>query len=90
MWWGLIVSLVFVYVYRAIEMVEEWRLSRSAEKELTQMRMHAASGHRWDVTRGQWMVEGTSSHLSSPWRMPTLAASLAPGKPRIWPLVQLF
>jgi hypothetical protein len=53
-------------------------------------RMRAASGHRWDVTRGQWVVEGTFSHLSSPWRMPTLAASLAPDKPRIWPLVQLF
>ncbi len=69
-------------------MVEEWRLRRSAEKDLA--RMHAASGHRWDVTRGQWVVEGTFSHRSSPWRMPKLAASLAPGKPRIWPLVQLF
>ncbi len=67
MWWGLIVSLVFVYVYPAIEMVEEWRLRRSAEKDLAQMRMHAASdlaqmrmhaasGHRCDVTRGQWVA----------------------------------
>jgi hypothetical protein len=58
MWWGLIVSLVFVYVYvyPAIEMVEEWRLGRSAEKDLAQMRMHAASGHRCDVTRGQWVA----------------------------------
>jgi hypothetical protein len=55
-WCGLIVSLVFVYVYPAIEMVEEWRLRRSAEKDLAQMRMHAASGHRWDVTRGQWVA----------------------------------
>src|SRR5229473_8084448 len=56
MLWGLIVSLVFVYVYPAIEMVEEWRLRRSAEKDRAQMRMHAASGHRWDVTRGQWVA----------------------------------
>jgi len=55
-WCGLIVSLAFVYVYPAIEMVEEWRLRRSAEKDLAQMRMHAASGHRWDVTRGQWVA----------------------------------
>jgi hypothetical protein len=40
----------------AIEMVEEWGLRRSAEKDLAQMRMHAASGHRWDVTRGQWVA----------------------------------
>src|SRR5712692_7494402 len=56
MWWGLIVSLVFVYVYPAIEMVEEWRLRLSAEKDRAQMRMHAASGHRCDVTRGQWVA----------------------------------
>jgi hypothetical protein len=31
MWWGFIVNLVFVYP--VIEMVEEWRLRRSAEKE---------------------------------------------------------
>jgi len=55
-WCGLIVSLAFVYVYPAIEMVEEWRLRRSAAKDLAQMRMHAASGHRWDVTRGQWVA----------------------------------
>jgi hypothetical protein len=53
-WYGLIVSLAFVYP--AIKMVEEWRLRRSAEKDLAQMRMHAASGHRWDVTRGQWVA----------------------------------
>ncbi len=45
-----------------------------AEKDLAQMRMHAASGHRWDVAVNGWL-EGSSSHLSSPWRMQTLAAS---------------
>jgi hypothetical protein len=44
------------FCYPEIEMVEEWRLRRSAEKNLAQMRMHAASGHRWDVTRGQWVA----------------------------------
>jgi len=54
-WCGLIVSLAFVYVYPAIEMVEEWRLRRSTEKDLAQMR-ETASGQRWDVTRGQWVA----------------------------------
>jgi hypothetical protein len=54
-WCGLIVSLAFVYVYPAIEMVEEWRLRRSTEKDLAQMRK-TASGQRWNVTRGQWVA----------------------------------
>ena len=53
MWWGLLVSLVFAYP--AIEMVEEWRIHRSAKKDLAEMRKHTASDHRWDVTRGQWV-----------------------------------
>ena len=53
MWWAFMVSLVLTYP--VIEMVEEWRLHRSAEKDLADMRRHTASGHRWDVTRGQWV-----------------------------------
>jgi len=53
MWWGLIISLVLAYP--AIEILEERRLRRSAEKDLMQMQRHAASGHRWDVTRGRWV-----------------------------------
>jgi len=51
MWWELIVSLVLAYP--AIEMVEEWRLHRAAQKHLAEMRRHAASGQRWDATKGQ-------------------------------------
>jgi hypothetical protein len=53
MWWTLIIGLVLAYP--AFEMVEEWRLQRAAQKDLVEMRRHAASGHRWDATRGQWV-----------------------------------
>ncbi|SRR6266403_1576444 len=53
MWWGLVVSLVFLYP--VVEMAEEWRLRRSADKDLAEMRRRAASGHRWDAARGQWV-----------------------------------
>jgi hypothetical protein len=36
MWWVTIISLVLAYP--AIEMAEEWRLRRAAEKELAEMR----------------------------------------------------
>ena len=52
MWWGIIIGLVFTYP--AIEMVEEWRIHRSGEKDLVEMRKHTASGDKWDVVRGQW------------------------------------
>ncbi len=54
MWWGLIIGLVFTYP--AIEMVEEWRIHRSAEKDLVEMRRHTASGDKWDVVRGRWVA----------------------------------
>jgi hypothetical protein len=53
MWWALVVGLVLGYP--VVEMAEEWRLRRWARKDLAEMRRHAASGHRWDVTRGQWV-----------------------------------
>jgi len=53
MWWVLVVSLVLGYP--VVEMAEEWRLRRWARKDLAEMRKHTASGHRWDVTRGQWV-----------------------------------
>ena len=53
MWWGLVVSLVFLYP--VVEMAEEWRLRRSADKDLAEMLRRAASGHRWDAARGQWV-----------------------------------
>ncbi len=52
MWWGLIISLVFAYP--VIEIVEEWRIHRSAKKDLVEMRRHVTSGDKWDVVRGRW------------------------------------
>jgi hypothetical protein len=54
MWWGLIFGLLFAAP--AIEAVEDWRLQRGVQKDLIEMRKHAASGHQWDVTRGQWIM----------------------------------
>ena len=55
MWWGLLFSLVFLAP--AIEVVKEWRLHRSADKQLTEMRTHVASGHKWDTTVGKWVAQ---------------------------------
>jgi hypothetical protein len=52
MWWTLILSVVFTYPL--VELIEQRFIRRSALKDLAVMRKHAASGHRWDVTRGQW------------------------------------
>jgi hypothetical protein len=52
MWWGLIVSVVFLYP--AVEFVEERRLLGAAKKDLVEMRKHIELGHQWDITRGQW------------------------------------
>jgi hypothetical protein len=54
MWWVAFLSLFFLLP--AAEMADEWRLHRSAEKDLVEMRKHTASGDRWDVTRGRWIT----------------------------------
>jgi hypothetical protein len=59
MWWGLIVSLVFLAPI--VEAVEEWRLHRGAQRDLIKMRRHAASGHRWDVALGRWVRDPLAS-----------------------------
>jgi hypothetical protein len=64
MWWGLIFSLFFIAP--AIEAVEEWRLTRGVQKDLINMRKHAASGHQWDATRGQWVVPQNGSRAENP------------------------
>jgi hypothetical protein len=87
-WCGLIVSLAFVYVYPAIEMVEEWRLRRSTEKDLAQKRMTQLRPPMGRHSRSMGGLKGvppTSHHPGGCQR-----SQLAPGKPRIWPLVQLF
>lgn len=88
MWWGLIVSLVFVYVYPAIKMVEEWRLRRPPRKP--RANAHARSlrppmGRHSRSMGGLKGVPPTSHHPGGCRR-----SQLAPGKPRIWSLVQLF
>jgi hypothetical protein len=50
--WDIIIGSVLLYPL--IEMAEEWRLRRAANRLLTQMRKHAEQGRPWDVTRGQW------------------------------------
>jgi hypothetical protein len=88
-WCGLFVSLAFVYVYPAIEMVEEWRLRRS-RRERPRANAHARSlrppmGRHWRSMGGLKGVPPTSRHPGGCQR-----SQLAPGKPRVWPLVQLF
>jgi hypothetical protein len=53
MWWSLLISLVFLAP--VVETIEEWRLNRGAQKDLIEMQKHSASGHKWDVTRGNWV-----------------------------------
>jgi hypothetical protein len=53
MWWALIVS--FVFIAPVVKTIEEWRLHRGAQRDLIEMRKHAASGHKWDVTQGRWV-----------------------------------
>jgi hypothetical protein len=64
MWWGLIFSLLFVAP--AIEAAEDWRLQRGVQKDLIDMRKHAASGHQWDATRGQWIVPQNEPRAENP------------------------
>jgi hypothetical protein len=61
--------------YPAIEMVDEWRLRRSTEKDFAQMRMTQPPATDGTSPAVNGRLEGSPSHLSSPWRMPTLAAS---------------
>jgi len=50
--WDIIIGLVFVYP--AIEIIEEWRRRRVAGRLLAEMRKLSQLHHRWDVVRGQW------------------------------------
>jgi hypothetical protein len=50
--WDIIIALVLVYP--AIEMAEEWRRRRVADRLLGEMRKHVRLHHRWDAVRGQW------------------------------------
>jgi hypothetical protein len=53
MWW-LAISLGSLFVCPLAELVEAHLARRSSRKDLAAMKQHSASGHRWDVLRGQW------------------------------------
>jgi len=53
MWWVLSIGVVLT-AYPLVDILEEWRISRSARKHLCRMRQHEAVGDRWDCLRGQW------------------------------------
>jgi len=53
MWWVLSIGVVLT-AYPLVDILEEWRISRSARKHLCQMRQHETAGDRWDCPRGQW------------------------------------
>jgi hypothetical protein len=52
--WDIIIALVLLYP--AVEMAEEWRRRRVANRLLKQMREHVQQRHQWDVVRGQWVA----------------------------------
>ncbi len=52
--WDIIIALVFVYP--VVEIVEEWRRRRVANRHLVEMRKHVRLRHRWDAVRGQWLA----------------------------------
>jgi hypothetical protein len=64
-------------------------IRRSALKDLAAVRKHAASGHRWDVTRGQWIAWGIAAANKNPAgarRRPiNPRATLQPPARRAWP-----
>jgi len=53
MWWGLLL-LGMAVVGPLTESLEQRWINRKISQELSQMRMHRASGHHWDATRGRW------------------------------------
>ena len=65
MWW--VVYLTLFFVLPAAEMADEWRLHRSADKTLIEMRKHAASGERWDATRGRWITNDDGADTLPQW-----------------------
>ena len=52
--WDIIITLVFVYP--AVEIVEEWRRRRVANRFLVEMRKHVHQRHRWDPVRGRFVA----------------------------------
>lgn len=52
--WDIIIALVFVYP--AVEIVEEWRRRRVANRLLAEMRKHVQQRHRLDPVRGRFVA----------------------------------
>ena len=53
--WDIIIAPVFVYP--VVEIAEEWRRRRAANRLLAEMRKHAQHQHRWDAVLGRWVRE---------------------------------
>ena len=52
--WDIIIALVFVYP--AVEIVEEWRRRRVANRFLVEMRKHVHQRHQWDPVHGRFVA----------------------------------
>jgi hypothetical protein len=53
--WGFLIGLyIAVLIY---PFIEEWQQRRIDRSRLAKMRAHHATGHRWDVAKGQWSDE---------------------------------
>jgi len=55
--WGLLLLLGMALIGPITETIEARWLSRKIGEELSQMRFHMRSGHRWDATCGRWITE---------------------------------
>jgi hypothetical protein len=52
--WDIIIALVFVYP--VVEIAEEWRRRRAANRLLAETRKHVQHQHRWDAVLGRWVA----------------------------------
>jgi len=52
--WDIIIAPVFVYP--VVEIAEEWRRRRAANRLLAEMRKHVQHQHRWDAVLGRWVA----------------------------------
>jgi hypothetical protein len=53
--WGFLIGLYIAMIIYPF--LEEWQQRRADKSHLAKMRMHHARGHRFDVTKGQWIDE---------------------------------
>jgi hypothetical protein len=53
--WGFLIGLYLAMMIYPF--FEEWHQRRIDKRHLTRMRAHRATGHQWDVAKGQWIDE---------------------------------